>query len=31
VGVEFLELSRAALYGIEQLLAQSAEGQVEGS
>ena len=30
VGVEFLELSRAALYGIERLLAQSAEGQVEG-
>jgi hypothetical protein len=29
VGVEFLELSRAALYGIEQLLAQSVERQVE--
>jgi hypothetical protein len=32
VGVEFLELSRAALYGIERLLAQSVneEEQVEG-
>ena len=29
VGVEFLELSRAALFGIERMLAQSAEGQVE--
>ena len=31
VGVEFLELSRAALYGIERMLAQSvaADGQVE--
>ena len=29
VGVEFLELSRAALFGIERLLAQSVDGQVE--
>lgn len=31
VGVEFLELSRAALYGIERMLAQSVsiDGQVE--
>lgn len=29
VGVEFLELSQAALYGIEQMLAQSENGQVE--
>jgi hypothetical protein len=29
VGVEFLELSRAAHFGIERMLAQSVEGQVE--
>ena len=29
VGVEFLELSRAALFGIERLLAQSTEERVE--
>lgn len=29
VGVEFLELSRAALFGIERLLAQSVDAQVE--
>jgi hypothetical protein len=29
VGVEFLELSQAALYGIERMLATSENGQVE--
>ena len=29
VGVEFLELSRAALFGIERLLAQSVDRQIE--
>lgn len=29
VGVEFLELSRAALYGIERMLAQAVDTQVE--